>query len=139
MRDDHRAQPRTEADPLPNLTELFPLSVVPRRMPPAESGRPVHISAPHRWAARGILGVRLRVVELGGRRMTTERWLVEFARDVAAARQRATEQPRARRRTARTEGELMNAGDGISPSSRSGRTPSAKNEDIAVDARDGTR
>lgn len=87
MDDSSSTRSRTDADPLPNLADLVPLAAVPDLVPPSANGRRIHISAPHRWVARGIAGVRLRVVSLGGRRMTTARWLAEFAAAVAAARE----------------------------------------------------
>lgn len=39
----------------------------------------------HRWALRGLKGVRLRTAYAGGQRRTTEDWVREFFSEVTAA------------------------------------------------------
>ncbi|MCA9141125.1 MAG: hypothetical protein KDB00_30350 [Planctomycetales bacterium] len=45
----------------------------------------------HRWASRGLKGVKLRTAYAGGHKRTTEEWLREFFDSVTAAAQGATE------------------------------------------------
>jgi len=61
--------------------ELVPLERVPAMLP----NRPDR-STVFRWAGRGCSGVKLKTVSVGRTRHTTERWLMQFFADVAAAR-----------------------------------------------------
>jgi hypothetical protein len=49
------------------------------------TGTRPHRTALHRWAQRGIAGVRLRTVTAGRRRYTTRRWLLIWFADVDAS------------------------------------------------------
>ncbi len=40
-------------------------------------GRP-HVNTVGRWGQRGVYGIRLETIRLGGRRFTTEQWIDEF-------------------------------------------------------------
>ena len=51
-------------DPL--LEEILPLAEAARRLPRLRAGRPTHPSTLWRWASRGIRGVRLETVRVGG-------------------------------------------------------------------------
>lgn len=46
-----------------------------------------------RWVLKGCCGVRLRTVSVGRTRHTTERWLMSFFDEVAAARERSNGAP----------------------------------------------
>ena len=50
-----------------------------------ETGERPHVSSIHRWASRGLKGVRLQVQYAGGHRRTKPRWIREFFQAVTAA------------------------------------------------------
>lgn len=98
----HRNAPRSAADPLPELDELFPLRDVPPIVSPCV-GRRLNIATVHRWVQKGVAGVRLRTVSVGAMRCTCRRWIAEWSEAVAAAREPAAPAPArrpARRRIA---------------------------------------
>ena len=41
------------------------------KFPDRRGGRPLNLSTVHRWAGRGVKGVRLEVIQVGGTRITT--------------------------------------------------------------------
>ena len=111
------AQPQTTSGDLA-LADLIPLEDVPARLP-ARRGRRHHRSTPFRWASKGLHGVVLRTVRIGGTLATTETWLLAFFAAAEAARRAAAEPPpkRPRRRpskgtprTARTDATLARHG-----------------------------
>jgi hypothetical protein len=57
---------------------LIPLVDVPKNIPPSRSGRPMNRSAAFRWVQKGLRGVRLEAVQVGGRRMTSAQALSRF-------------------------------------------------------------
>ena len=59
--------------------QLVPLQQVPRLLPPRVTGKRVHLSAVYRWAQRGVRGVRLEVVRVGGTTYTSREALQRFA------------------------------------------------------------
>lgn len=67
---------------------LVPLSDICRRLPPGAGGRPTHAATVHRWVRRGVGGVHLEAVRLGGRWVTSDEALARFvaARTGAAGR-----------------------------------------------------
>ena len=77
---------RTETPITTNLldeTILF-LSDVPKHIPRGKNGRPTHLSTVVRWKDRGIRGVRLEAVRLGGRWVTSLQALGRFVANVTA-------------------------------------------------------
>lgn len=44
----------------------------------ARGGRAIHVSTLHRWSGRGIRGVRLKTVSIGGLRVTSKQALARF-------------------------------------------------------------
>lgn len=62
-----------------NQETLIPLAEVPRRLPPRPSGRMIHISAVYRWVQRGVRGVRLEAIRVGGTTYTSIEALQRFA------------------------------------------------------------
>ena len=58
---------------------LIPIREVPRKLPPRPTGRRVHISAVYRWLTRGIRGVCLESVRIGGSTYTSMEALQRFA------------------------------------------------------------
>ena len=59
---------------------LFSLSAAARILP----GRP-HVSTLHRWRLRGVQGVKLETIRIGGRRFTSLEALEQFSARVTAA------------------------------------------------------
>ncbi len=111
------------------IERLIPLREVPKVLPCRETGRRIHISAIYRWAQRGIHGVRLDVVRIGGTTYTSSEAIQRFGEQLSSrtgfnavadlptprARQREIEQ------ASRRVGELL--GDAI-PAQRPRRPPS---------------
>lgn len=69
-----------------DLTTETPIALteVPGLLPPGRQGRPVHISAIHRWVMDGSVApdgqrVRLEAVRVGGRWITSKEALQRFA------------------------------------------------------------
>ncbi|TWU39145.1 hypothetical protein Q31b_42300 [Novipirellula aureliae] len=56
------------------------------RQIPHITGESVHVSAIHRWATRGLAGVKLRTEYAGGHKRTTMRWIRQFFAEVTAAK-----------------------------------------------------
>ena len=67
--------------------QLVSLRDVPRLLPPRPNGKRVHISAVYRWVQRGIRGIRLEVVRIGGTPYTSREALQRFAFPSASPRQ----------------------------------------------------
>lgn len=58
---------------------LIPLRDVPRCLPPRPNGKHVHISAVYRWTLRGIRGVVLETIQVGGTRYTSREAIQRFS------------------------------------------------------------
>ena len=58
---------------------LVPLREVSKLLPPRPNGKHVHISAIYRWVQRGIKGVRLEAIRIGGTAYTSREALQRFA------------------------------------------------------------
>ncbi len=52
---------------------------VPKLLPPRHTGKPVHVSAVYRWIQRGVQGVRLEYIKIGGTTYTSKEALQRFA------------------------------------------------------------
>jgi hypothetical protein len=63
---------------------LIPLREVPRRLPPRPNGKRVHISACYRWIQRGVRGVKLEAIRIGGTTYTSVEALQRFADHLGA-------------------------------------------------------
>lgn len=57
----------------------FPLSEAPGHLPRGRRGRRIHISTTFRWAQRGLRGVRLETIRIGGALYTSDEALQRFA------------------------------------------------------------
>lgn len=57
---------------------LVPLADVPARLPPTRRGKKIHLSAVYRWTTRGLAGVKLETLQVGGRRCTSLEALQRF-------------------------------------------------------------
>ena len=96
-----------------HLEHLLTLSAAARSLP-GRSGRGVHVSTIWRWSQRGIRGVRLETILVGGTRHTSREALQRFFTATTAAADGtppATRTPHQRRQAAqRAERELGEAG-----------------------------
>ena len=59
--------------------ELVPIRDVPKHLPPRPTGKRVHVSAVYRWLLRGIRGIRLESLKIGGTTYTSKEALQRFA------------------------------------------------------------
>jgi len=81
--------------------QLLRLSEVPTNLPKRPNGNRLHISAVYRWAQRGVGGVKLETVKIGGTTYTSLEAIQRFAdaRSNTTDNQGASEQqPKQRRR-----------------------------------------
>jgi hypothetical protein len=62
----------------PSLSEMFALADVPNRIPKGRNGKKRHLSRIHEWRSRGIRGVKLQAIRVGGAWCTCDLWLTEF-------------------------------------------------------------
>ncbi len=66
---------------------ILPLSQAAKCLPGrSAAGRPPHVATLYRWASRGICGVRLETLRLGGGLVTSAEALQRFAERVTATR-----------------------------------------------------
>jgi len=64
---------------------LIPLRQVAAMRPAGRKGRPLHVATVYRWATRGIRGVRLEVIRLGGSLYSSREAVQRFADRLSAA------------------------------------------------------
>ena len=57
---------------------LIPLREAPKHLPPRPNGKRIHISACYRWIGRGVRGVRLESIKIGGTTYTSKEALQRF-------------------------------------------------------------
>ncbi|WP_164104245.1 DUF1580 domain-containing protein [Candidatus Laterigemmans baculatus] len=76
-----------------------------------------HVASLHRWASRGLRGVKLKTIYALGARRTTEKWLREFFASVSGegAGEPSTASPEPDRLTAIEKAEQALDAGGISP------------------------
>ena len=67
------------------LADYLPLKSLCNQLPSRR-----HVATAHRWATRGVRGIRLRTYLVGGTRMTTLADFEQFVREVSAARELTT-------------------------------------------------
>jgi len=83
------------------VENLVSLREVPRCLPVRSNGKRLHISAVYRWTLRGIRGVRLETVKVGGTTYTSREAIQRFSErlsGVEPALQLANPVSRARQR-----------------------------------------
>ncbi len=68
-----------------NVERLIPLRDVPNRLPRRPSGKRVHWGTCYRWASRGLRGVHLESVTIGGVTYTSTEALQRFAEKLTSA------------------------------------------------------
>src|SRR3954468_21607030 len=64
------------------LAQCSDLSVPPVR----RTGRPIHVATWHRWATKGLQGVRLETLRVGGTRCTTLAAIQRFFAQLSAVK-----------------------------------------------------
>jgi hypothetical protein len=95
---------------------VFPLGDVPKHLSIIRGGKKLHKATAFRWAARGIRGVKLETIRVGGSLCTTLRALQEFCErlsqtDGQPAAMPSIRTPAARARAlAKAEAELTRLG-----------------------------
>lgn len=77
--------------------EMLTLSGAAKRLPHGRASKPVHVATIHRWASpRGLKGIRLETVKVGGIRYTSaealERFIVRCSADDASQQPQLTRQ-----------------------------------------------
>jgi hypothetical protein len=81
---------------------LIPLREAPRHLPPRPNGKRMHISACYRWVSRGVRGVRLESIRIGGTTYTSKEALQRFGDRLTAGPSRRLDAdavtPRSRQR-----------------------------------------
>jgi len=65
---------------------VFPLDQIPAEAIPGRGGEPVHIVTLGLWHRRGVRGVRLETLMVGGRRCTSLEALARFYQAVSLAK-----------------------------------------------------
>ncbi len=68
-----------------NPLRLIPLSEIPGFLP-LKNGKKIHLASIYRWTTKGLHGVRLKSVLLGGRQCTKFVWVEEFTERLAESR-----------------------------------------------------
>jgi hypothetical protein len=67
------------------IETIFPLSELPDRIPP-RFGRKLSIPTSYRWSTRGVRGIVLETVQVGGTRYTSVEALRRFTEALTRAR-----------------------------------------------------
>jgi hypothetical protein len=91
-------------DPIKEKT--FPVKECPGRIAYQNKGRRVHVSTVWRWITRGLRGVKLETVKIGGTTCTSEEALRRFFAALSAGRQQPATRSNAERQ-AQVERELQ--------------------------------
>lgn len=77
---------------------------VPRHLPVRPNGKRLHISAVYRWTMRGVKGVRLETMKLGGSTYTSREALQRFSERLSISPEvRTLERPTSRARQRQLE------------------------------------
>lgn len=92
--------------------QVLSLKEAARRLPRQANGKKVHVSTLHRWCSRGLKGVRLESLKLGGRLVTSVEALQRFAERCSTAEpeQRVSPQKQHQQAYEQAEAELEDAG-----------------------------
>lgn len=73
--------------------QLVAVRDIPRHLPRRPTGKRVHISACYRWLARGVRGVKLEAIRIGGTTYTSVEALQRFAERLNSATSRPLSEP----------------------------------------------
>lgn len=99
--------------------KLISIRQVPRLLPCRPTGKRVHISAVYRWIQRGIRGVQLEAIRVGGTTYTSHEALQRFAaqlrRPGIPQSVEGRQTPRARERASAKAAKLVEKELGIRP------------------------
>lgn len=60
--------------------ELLTFRDLAKALPPRRQGRPIHLSTIHRWRSRGLRGIKLEAVRIGGAWHTSWEAFARFCR-----------------------------------------------------------
>jgi hypothetical protein len=63
---------------LANLAQYIPLRDAAASLRSERAGKRVHVATLYGWCERGCRGVRLRYIQIGATRATTQQWLADF-------------------------------------------------------------
>jgi Protein of unknown function (DUF1580) len=64
--------------------QVFALAEIHKHVPKRRGGRKIHTATGYRWASRGLNGVRLEVVQVGGTKCTSLEALQRFFERLSA-------------------------------------------------------
>jgi uncharacterized protein DUF1580 len=80
------AQDHSKEPPMIDIEseDVFTLTEATRQLPKLHSGKRPHVSTLFRWAERGIKGVRLETIRIGGRVCTSREALHRFFERLSA-------------------------------------------------------
>lgn len=95
-------------DPLSEDT--FPLSAIGRRLPRLRRNRPIHPSTGWRWAERGLKGIRLETIKIGGVTCTSAEALRRFFAALTGCPPKLQQLPTRRRELRQADAELAREG-----------------------------
>ena len=62
-----------------SVEHLRTLEQAARKRPPGRNNRPTHVSTVYRWISKGVRGVKLEAIRIGGRLYTSDEALQRFA------------------------------------------------------------
>ena len=71
----------SSGDAEPALSELFPISELPARLP-KKKGKKISMWTALRWCISGVRGVKLRSLMIGKTRTTCDRWVLSFFQEL---------------------------------------------------------
>jgi hypothetical protein len=74
--------------------ELIAIRDVPRELPKRPNGRRLHTSAVYRWLSRGVRGVVLESVKIGGTTYTSKEAMARFAERLSGAATQPRQTPK---------------------------------------------
>lgn len=81
--------------------------LITKQFPDRRGGRALNLSTVHRWASRGLKGIRLEIVQVGGTRFTTAEAVHRFFEMLAGRDPVAIQQSSASHRRRVTEAEKV--------------------------------
>lgn len=105
----------------PSKERILPLVQAAKLLPSARCPHGIHVATLHRWIRRGVRGVRLEKICIGGTTCTSEEALGRFFAALSVA---TDDVASAGSRSARTQRVIETAGL-MAPTSRKGRPASA--------------
>ena len=105
---------------------LISLHEIPQRLPPRRSGRPVHMSTVYRWIQRGVRGVRLEAVRIGGILSTSREALQRFAEQLSGELDLPAVSSRSERQLREIQLDSVHRRLGIAPEEQAETEPGTK-------------